>query len=244
MRSPTTTPPSPATFAARADRDLVMILLGDHEPAAAVSGEKAPVGRPGARDRQPAADPRSPAGARIPEWPDAGAPVARPHAHAAADPAGRVQLTIRKNRGDRKDRREKRFLLRSRRSRGFFLSSGRGAADRDRLVGGRSLHQQREEAFLHTLSDVLGIGGQHVGELRRVSLPPAPSACPPPRRRDRRPSPAPGCRCRTPGCCSPSGRRPLSPAPPRPDPRASASRWCGRRGWTATRRSPSRPGKS
>jgi len=36
-----------------ADRDFVMILLGDHEPAAAVSGEKAPWGCAGACHRQP-----------------------------------------------------------------------------------------------------------------------------------------------------------------------------------------------
>ena len=41
-RSPTTTPRSAGYLQRAADRDLVMILLGDHQPAAAVSGEGAP----------------------------------------------------------------------------------------------------------------------------------------------------------------------------------------------------------
>ena len=50
------------------------------------------------------------------------------------------------------------------------LASGGGAADLDRFVGLRALHQQREEAFLDALLDVLGVRGQHVRDLHALGF--------------------------------------------------------------------------
>jgi hypothetical protein len=47
-------------------------------------------------------------------------------------------------------------------------AAGCGSSDPDRLVGGRSLHQQRQNAFLHALLDVARMCRDHVGELRAL----------------------------------------------------------------------------
>ena len=71
----------------RADRDFVMILIGDHQPAAAVSGEGRAVGCPRAHHREPPPGPRSTDGARVPVRAHSRAAGARPddcaHLHAA-----------------------------------------------------------------------------------------------------------------------------------------------------------------
>ena len=82
---------------ATADRDRILIVLGDHQPPAAVSGEGAPwdvpvhviVAHGSAPDRSRILDRLVARGFRA--GADAAAPGARPHAHAAAGPARRLQ---------------------------------------------------------------------------------------------------------------------------------------------------------
>ena len=72
----------------RADRDFVMILIGDHQPPALVSGEGA------TWDVQPTYRARSFAGAGIPHRHHSRAPDTRQDAYAPADPAAGVRQSL------------------------------------------------------------------------------------------------------------------------------------------------------